>query len=82
MLTPPEMIMIVPDRGDVVLRVNPTDLAAVLESAAVMGHRAGDVQIVADGNVQRGGCTAVCGALQVDAQLPAVFERLREAFAS
>ena len=75
-------LSLVPDRGDVVLRVNPTDLAAVLESAAVMGHRAGDVQIVADGNVQRGGCTAVCGALQVDAQLPAVFERLREAFAS
>jgi flagellar biosynthesis/type III secretory pathway protein FliH len=75
-------LSLVPDRGDVVLRVNPTDLAAVLESAVVMGHRAGDVQIVADGNVQRGGCTAVCGALQVDAQLPAVFERLREAFTS
>jgi flagellar assembly protein FliH len=75
-------LSLVPDRGDVVLRVNPTDLAAVLESAVVMGHRAGDVQIVADGNVQRGGCTAACGALQVDAQLPAVFARLREAFAS
>jgi flagellar biosynthesis/type III secretory pathway protein FliH len=75
-------LSLAPDRGDVVLRVNPVDLAAVLESAAVMGHRAGDVQIVADANVQRGGCTAVCGALRVDAQLPAVFERLREAFAS
>ncbi len=72
----------VPDRGDVVLRVNPTDLAAVLDSAVVMGHRAGDVQIVADASVQRGGCTALCGALQVDAQLPAVFDRLREVFAS
>lgn len=72
----------VPDRGDVVLRVNPTDLAVVLESATAMGHRAGDVQIVADASVSRGGCTAQCGALQVDAQLPAVFARLRDAFAS
>jgi flagellar assembly protein FliH len=71
-----------PDRGDVVLRVHPTDVSAVLESAAVMGHRAGDVQIVADPAVQRGGCIAVCGALRVDAQLLATFARLREAFAS
>jgi flagellar assembly protein FliH len=75
-------LSMVPDRGDVVLRVNPTDLAAVLESAAAMGHRAGDVQIVADASVSRGGCTASCGALQVDAQLPAVFARLRDVFAS
>ena len=74
-------LSLMPDRGDVVLRVNPTDLATVLESAVAMGHRAGDVQIVADAGVARGGCTAACGALRVDAQLPAVFERLREVFA-
>lgn len=75
-------LSMVPDRGDAVLRVHPTDLAAVLESAAHMGHRAGDVQIVADAAVQRGGCIATSGALQVDAQLPAVYARLRAAFAS
>lgn len=75
-------LSLVPDRGDVVLRVNPDDLAIVLESTGSMGHRAGDVQIVADAAVGRGGCVASCGALQVDAQLPAVFERLRDAFAS
>ena len=75
-------LSLVPDRGDVVLRVNPDDLAVVLESTSSMGHRAGDVQIVADAAVGRGGCVASCGALQVDAQLPAVFERLRDAFAS
>ncbi len=75
-------LSLVPDRGDVVLRVNPDDLAVVLESTGSMGHRAGDVQIVADAAVGRGGCVASCGALQVDAQLPAVFERLRDAFAS
>lgn len=75
-------LSLVPDRGDVVLRVNPDDLAIVLESTGSMGHRAGDVQIVADAAVGRGGCVASCGALQVDAQLPAVFDRLRDAFAS
>ena len=75
-------LSLVPDRGDVVLRVNPDDLAIVLESTSSMGHRAGDVQIVADAAVGRGGCVASCGALQVDAQLPAVFDRLRDAFAS
>ncbi len=75
-------LSLVPDRGDVVLRVNPDDLAVVLESTGSMGHRAGDVQIVADAAVGRGGCVASCGALQVDAQLPAVFDRLRDAFAS
>ena len=71
-----------PDRGDVVLRVHPSDLAAVLESAAVMGHRAGDVRIVADDSVSSGGCVAVMGALVVDAQIDSVFARIREAFAS
>lgn len=75
-------LSLVPDRGDVVLRVHPDDLAIVLESAAEMGHRAGDVQIVSDAAVSRGGCLASCGALQVDAQLPAAFARLREAFGS
>lgn len=75
-------LSLMPDRGDVVLRVHSNDLAAVLESAVAMGHRAGDIQIVADDSVQRGGCTAACGALRVDAQLPAVFERLREVFGS
>lgn len=75
-------LSLVPDRGDVVLRVNPDDLAVVLESTGSMGHRAGDVQIVADAAVSPGGCIASCGALQIDAQLPAVFERLRDAFAS
>lgn len=75
-------LSLVPERGDVVLRVHPGDLAIVLESAASMGHRAGDVQIVADADVSRGGCVASCGPLQVDAQLPAVFARLRDAFGS
>jgi flagellar assembly protein FliH len=75
-------LSLVPDRGDVVLRVHPNDLAVVLESAAEMGHRAGDVQIVSDAAVSRGGCVASCGALQVDAQLPATFARLRDAFGS
>lgn len=75
-------ISMVPDRGDVVMRVHPADLAVVLDATTSMGHRAGDVQIVADPAIARGGCVATCGALQVDAQLPAVFARLRDAFAS
>ncbi|CAB4577866.1 MAG: FliH/SctL family protein [Actinomycetes bacterium] len=75
-------LSLVPERGDVVLRVHPTDLAGVLEGAAMMGHRAGDVQVVADPSVQRGGCVASCGPLQVDAQFDGALARLREAFAS
>lgn len=75
-------LSMVPDRGDVVLRVHPHDLAVVLESAAEMGHRAGDVQIVSDASVSRGGCVASCGALQVDAQIETVVARLRDVFAS
>ncbi len=75
-------LSMVPERGAVVLRVHPGDLAVVLESAESMGHRAGDVQIVADHTVASGGCVAVCGPLQVDAQLPGVIERVRGAFAS
>jgi flagellar biosynthesis/type III secretory pathway protein FliH len=71
-----------PERGDLVLRVNPADLAAVLDSAAVMGRRGGEVQVVPDADVAAGGCIAQCGPLQIDAQLPAVFARLREAFES
>jgi flagellar assembly protein FliH len=75
-------LSLVPDRGDVVLRVHPDDLAVVLDATGSMGHRGGDVQIVPDAAVSRGGCAATCGALQVDAQLPAAFARLRDAFAS
>ncbi len=75
-------LSLTPDRGTVVLRVHPDDLAVVLESVEAMGHRAGDVQIVADHGVSIGGCTATCGPLQVDAQLPAAFERVRAVFES
>lgn len=71
-----------PDRGDVALRVHPGDLGAVLESLANLGHRAGDVQVVADDGVSPGGCIAVTGPLRVDAQLDGVFERIRDAFRS
>lgn len=71
-----------PDRGAVVLRVHPGDLAAVVESAAVMGHRAGDVQVVADATIERGGCIAVAGSLQIDAQLGTALQRIREALSA
>lgn len=75
-------LALTPDRGDVVLRVHPGDLGAVLEAIGDMGHRAGDIEIVADGGVSPGGCIAVAGPLRVDAQLDGVFERIRDAFRS
>ncbi len=71
-----------PDRGDVALRVHPGDLGAVLESLSNLGHRAGDVQVIADDGVSPGGCIAATGPLRVDAQLDGVFERIRDAFRS
>lgn len=69
-----------PDRGDVVVRVAPADLGAVLDATSAMGHRAGVVQVVPDVQLAAGGCIAEVGPLRIDAQLPGTFARIRESF--
>jgi len=71
-------LSLVPDRGDVVLRVNPADRDAVARSldGADQPH---DLQIMADHGIDRGGCVAQIGPILVDAQISAAIARIREA---
>jgi flagellar assembly protein FliH len=77
---------LVPDRGPVVLRVHPADVATVRD--AVQGgadeglgtHLTAAVQVVADASVARAGAVADVGPLRVDAQIGAALARIRDAF--
>jgi flagellar assembly protein FliH len=81
---------LVPDRGAVVLRVNPADVATVRDAIdgnvdgahALGGHLASPVQVVADPAVARAGAVAEVGPLRVDAQVGAALARIRDAFTS
>jgi flagellar assembly protein FliH len=67
-----------PDRGAVVLHVNPADRGSVTEYLESADHRQ-DIDVVADHGVERGGCIAANGPLLVDAQIGAAIERIAEA---
>jgi flagellar biosynthesis/type III secretory pathway protein FliH len=69
-----------PDRGAVVLHVNPADRASVTEFLASADHRQ-DVDVVVDHGVERGGCIAANGPLLVDAQIGSAVERIAAALA-
>jgi flagellar biosynthesis/type III secretory pathway protein FliH len=76
-------LALAPDRGVVVLRVAPSDVGVVeqnLRNIAV--GRTTPVRVVADHAVERGGCVLMAGALEIDAQLSAAFERVREVLES
>lgn len=81
---------LVPDRGPVVLRVHPADVAAVRDAlsgdragAAVPGgHLTSAVQVVGDASIARAGAVAEVGPLRVDAQIGAALARIRDAFGS
>lgn len=68
-----------PDRGAMVLRVNPADRNTVAELAQAM-QRPDEVTVVADAGVGRGGCVAQVGGLLVDATVEAAIGRIRAAF--
>lgn len=72
-------LALVPDRGPVVLRVNPADRASIAEHVQAV-QRPDEVTVVADPSIGRGGCTAQVGALLVDATVEAAIERLRGSF--
>jgi flagellar assembly protein FliH len=62
-----------PDRGPVVLRVNPHDVAGAGQAVELAPH----VELVADATVEVGGCIAVVGALRIDAQIGPAMARVR-----
>lgn len=72
-------IMLVPDRGEITLRLNAADLAVVSERTGSLPGITDRVVLVPDVTVERGGCVAVCGPLRIDAQLSPALERVRAA---
>lgn len=80
-------LSLAPDRGPVLLRVNPADVAAVraaldLETAETpAGHLSSTVQVMADPSIERAGAVAEVGPLRIDAQISSAIARIREAFA-
>jgi flagellar assembly protein FliH len=67
----------VPDRGDLIARLHPDDVAALADTGDLLPGR--EVTIVADAGVQRGGCLVEVGPCRIDAQLEPAFERVRAA---
>jgi flagellar assembly protein FliH len=67
-----------PQRGAIVLRFNPLDRALADEAIEAHGELAGRVEVMVDAGVERGGCVAVVGPLQIDAQLGTAMQRVRD----
>lgn len=67
-----------PDRGEVVIRVNPVDLATAEEAVdADLLHWPAGARVVADPTIEPGGCVADVGSCRIDAQLGPAIERMR-----
>jgi flagellar assembly protein FliH len=69
-------IALVPERGDVTIRLNPADLNIVRAVDAVLPGR--EVELIADANVERGGAVVYVGSCHIDAQLQPALARVRE----
>ncbi|MGD9705408.1 MAG: FliH/SctL family protein [Acidimicrobiia bacterium] len=70
-------IGLVPDRGDLVVRVHPDDTAAATDAiAATCSSAMRSVITVADPTIERGGCILEVGTCRVDAQIGPALSRL------
>jgi flagellar assembly protein FliH len=69
-------LRVAPDRADATVLVHPDDLALVGELADVAGPRR--VQVVADASIEPGGCVVRADEAEIDAQLGAALDRLRD----
>ncbi len=74
-------IALVPDRGEVVVRLHPGDLAVVQAEVDQWSTGGLAISLVADQSVAPGGCVAVVGPLRIDAQLGAALDRVRTTLA-
>jgi flagellar assembly protein FliH len=68
-------VALAPDRGDLVARLNPADLAGLESAEDLVPGR--EVAIVADPSVAPGGCILDVGACRIDAQLGPALDRVR-----
>ncbi|MBN1489507.1 MAG: hypothetical protein JXA69_06265 [Phycisphaerae bacterium] len=74
-----EALELVGRRTDVMLRVNPADLAAMetfAKAAAEAAHAAGHVDVVVDASITRGGCVLTTPEGQVDATLETQLDQI------
>ena len=69
---------LVPHRGSITLRINPLDRDTVDAMMEIGEELTARVDILADASVERGGCVAVVGALNIDAQLGSAMQRVRD----
>jgi flagellar assembly protein FliH len=69
---------LVPQRGTVSLRVHPATMAAAGVAVAENTELRGRAELVADPDVESGGCIAVVGPLRIDAQVGPALARVRE----
>jgi flagellar assembly protein FliH len=69
---------LLPDRGTPVIRVHPADEATTVDAtASSVLTWGGEVSIVADPSVERGGCVVDVGPCRIDAQLASAIGRMR-----
>ena len=69
-------LQLAPPRCDATARLNPEDLAAVGDLTEIAAGRT--VTLVADSNVERGGCVLDVGACRIDAQVGPALDRVRK----
>jgi flagellar assembly protein FliH len=66
----------VPDRGNIVARLHPDDLALLGSVTDLAPGR--DIELVPDAGIERGGCTVDVGACRIDAQLSPAMARVAD----
>jgi flagellar assembly protein FliH len=71
-------LALAPDRGPVLARLHPDDLAALGDDAVEVEAPGRDVRLVADPAVDPGGCRLEVGPCRVDATITAALARARE----
>ncbi len=69
-------IGLVPEEGEVRIRMNPTDLERLGDTSSLLAGRS--VTMVPDATITSGGCEVVVGATRVDAQIPTALGRVAE----
>ena len=69
--------VLLPDRGPVLVRVNPLDLEAARAAAPGWFAESRSVEIVADAMIDRGACALAVGPLCIDAQISSALARMR-----
>jgi flagellar assembly protein FliH len=70
-------LQLLPDRGDVTARMHPDDVAT-LNMERITGPTR-TVQLIADANVELGGCIVEIGQMRIDAQLSSALEHAASA---